>query len=504
MRSQRAIKNLITSVLQELTAIACGLLLPRLVLSHFGSAYNGVTASIAQFLGCAALLRAGVGSVTRAALYRPLAEGDMGAVSAIVNTAETFMRRTARLFGVGLLAFAALYPLLVRSEFEWLFSASLALILGVSTFVQYYFGSAYLMLLEADQRLYVHHIINIGTTAANTAVAALLILAGCSIHMVKLGSALVFCLNPLFVRAYVRRHYALRPDAPPDAELLSQRRDALFHELAGFVSTNTDMIVLTVFTNVREVSVYSMYCLVTNALQKLISTASASVGSAFGDLLARGERDTLETQFRRYENAVFSVSVVCFACTAVLITPFLSVYTRGVHDVSYHRPVFGYMMSAAAFFACVRQPYKTLVYAMGHFRQTRGGAIAEAAVNLALSVALVLRFGLTGVAVGTLFAFAFRTVQYAYYLCRRVFGWRFSAFCKRLLVSAGNVAGIVACASRLPLSGVRSYGDWLLCACAAFAESAAITLAFDLVFYRAETLGALREFCKKWGDTIVD
>ena len=255
MRSERAIKNLITSVLQELTAIACGLLLPRLVLSHFGSAYNGVTASIAQFLGCAALLRAGVGSVTRAALYRPLAEGDMGAVSAIVNTAETFMRRTARLFGVGLLAFAALYPLLVRSEFKWLFSASLALILGVSTFVQYYFGSAYLMLLEADQRLYVHHIINIGTTAANTAVAALLILAGCSIHVVKLGSALVFCLNPLFVRAYVRRHYALRPDAPPDAGLLSQRRDALFHELAGFVSTNTDMIVLTVFTNVREVSV---------------------------------------------------------------------------------------------------------------------------------------------------------------------------------------------------------------------------------------------------------
>ena len=60
MRSERAIKNLITSVLQELTAIACGLLLPRLVLSHFGSAYNGVTASIAQFLGCAALLRAGV------------------------------------------------------------------------------------------------------------------------------------------------------------------------------------------------------------------------------------------------------------------------------------------------------------------------------------------------------------------------------------------------------------------------------------------------------------
>lgn len=504
MRSQRALKNLITSVLQELTAIACGLILPRLVLSHFGSAYNGVTASIAQFLSCAALLRAGVGSVTRAALYQPLAEGNMTALSAVVNTAEAAMRRAARLFGIGLLAFAALYPLLVRETFGWLFSASLALILGVSTFVQYYFGSAYLMLLEADQHLYVHHIISIGTTIANTVVASALICVGCSLHVVKLGSALVYCLNPLLVRAYVHRHYALCTAVASDTGLLAQRRDAFFQELASFVSTNTDMIVLTVFTNLREVSVYSMYSLVTNAVQKLITTASASVGSVFGDMLARGERETLKTHFLRYENAVFSVSIVFFTCTAMLITPFVSVYTRGVRDVVYDRPVFGYLMSAAAFFACVRQPYKTLVYAMGHFRQTRGGAIAEAVGNLVLSVALVSRHGLIGVAVGTLFAFAFRTTQYAHYLCRRVFGWRFSAFCMRLLVSAGNVAAIAWCASRLPLGDVGDYGCWLLCACAVFAISVTVTLIFDLAFYRAATLGVLRDLFGKWGKTIAD
>lgn len=504
MRSQRALKNLITSVLQELVAIACGLILPRLVLSHFGSAYNGVTASITQFLSCAALLRAGIGGVTRAALYQPLAAGDLDALSAVVNTAEASMRRAARMFGVGLLAFAALYPLLVRDAFPWAFSASLALILGASTFVQYYFGSAYLMLLEADQHLYVHHIINIGTTIGNTVVAVVLIRSGCSLHIVKLGSALVYCLNPLLVRAYVRRNYTLLRDVPPAAGLLAQRRDAFFQELASFVSTNTDMIVLTVFTNVREVSVYAMYSLITRAVQKLITTASASVGSVFGDMLARGERDTLETYFRRYENAVFSVSIVCFACTAILITPFVLVYTRGIRDVNYYRPLFGCLLSAAAFFACVRQPYQTLVYAMGHFRQTRVGAIAEAAMNLTLSVVLVPRYGLTGVAAGTLFAFAFRTIQYAHYLCRRVFGWRFSAFCARLLVCAGNAAVIVLCASQLPLEGIENYGSWLLCACAVFAISVTVTLAFNLLFYRTVTLGLLRDLCGKWGKTVAD
>lgn len=504
MRRRNALKNLAASVLQELVAIACGLILPRLVLSNFGSAYNGIAASIAQFLGCAALLRAGVGSVTRAALYKPLAAGDMDALSAIVRTAEASMRRTAYLFGAGLLMFAAVYPMLVRDDFDWLFSASLVLILGLSTFVQYYFGAAYLMLLEADQRLYVHHVINIGTTLGNTLIAALLIGCGCCIHAVKLGGALVYCLNPLLVRAYVRRHYSLRRGTPPDTGLLARRWDAFFQELAGFVSTNTDVIVLTIFTNVREVSVYSMYCLVTNAVQKLIVTASASIGSAFGDMLARGERDVVYTQFRRYENAVFSVSVVCFACTAVLITPFISVYTRGVRDVGYYRPLFGYLLSAAAFFACVRQPYKTLVYAMGHFRQTRGGAMIEAVVNLAVSVALVPRYGLVGAVVGTLFAFAFRTIQYAHYLYCQVFGWRFAGVGKRLAVSAGNIAVIVAAASRLPLHGVRDYGSWFLCACAVLGISVLAVLAFDLVFYHTETFGTLHSLRRKWGDTRVD
>ena len=63
MRSERAIKNLITSVLQELTAIACGLLLPRLVLSAFCTArplWAAAASGVLYYL----LLRM-LGSVTR-------------------------------------------------------------------------------------------------------------------------------------------------------------------------------------------------------------------------------------------------------------------------------------------------------------------------------------------------------------------------------------------------------------------------------------------------------
>ena len=76
MRSKKALKNTLTAILSELVAIVCSFILPRLILSSFGSTYNGITSSITQFLSCVVLLRAGIGGVTRAALYKPLAEKD--------------------------------------------------------------------------------------------------------------------------------------------------------------------------------------------------------------------------------------------------------------------------------------------------------------------------------------------------------------------------------------------------------------------------------------------
>ena len=69
MRTKKAVINTMTSIMAEVVSIICGLILPRLILGAFGSSYNGITSSITQFLSCIVLLRAGVGSVTRAALY---------------------------------------------------------------------------------------------------------------------------------------------------------------------------------------------------------------------------------------------------------------------------------------------------------------------------------------------------------------------------------------------------------------------------------------------------
>lgn len=57
----------------------------------------------------------------------------------------------------------------------------------------------------------------------------------------------------------------------------------------------------------------------------------------------------------------------------------------------------------------IRLPYNTMVLAAGHYKETQLSAIIEAVLNIGISVIFVFRFGLYGVAIGTLVAMVYRT-----------------------------------------------------------------------------------------------
>ena len=65
MRSKKAVKNIVTSLLQQLVSIICGLIVPRAIIGAFGSNVNGLIASITQFLGYITLLEVGIGPVIK-------------------------------------------------------------------------------------------------------------------------------------------------------------------------------------------------------------------------------------------------------------------------------------------------------------------------------------------------------------------------------------------------------------------------------------------------------
>ena len=491
-RSQKAIRNTFWQLVLELVTVICGLILPRLILSRFGSAYNGITQSISQFISCVALLKSGIGSVTRAALYKPLAQNDSVGVSKVVNATERFMRRIALIFGVSIVGFAAVYPFLVSDDFSWVFAFTLVLILSVSTVAQYCFGLTYQMLIEADQNNYIVSVVTILSTVINTLIASVLIYAGCSIHTVKMGSALIFVVPPIFYLLYARKKYRVDKSVPADSGLISQRWDAFAHQLSNFINDNTDIMVTTVFLGVKEVSVYAVYNMIANNMRKLVNSFTSSTTSAFGNMIANQEYKTLKARFDQFELLVFGVCTAFFTSTAILYQPFIDIYTRGVTDADYHRPLLGVLFCVACFFACVKLIYENVVFAAGEFKSTKRLAYWEAGINIGVSLILVNFLGIAGVLIGTIVAGLFRSLTYNVFASRKIVRRNPFTIVLRLVYTALCVALCWLATLWIPLATVKGYLPWAGWACCVVAIVAVITFGLALLLFRKDTLALLK------------
>ena len=496
MRGKKLAINTFCSLAQEFVSVICGFILPRLILASYGSKYNGLIASITQFLSCVVLLRAGIGGVTRAALYKPLAQEDHDSFCAIVNATDQYMKRIGLILAMLILGFATIYPVLVKNDFGWAFTFSLVLIIGASTFAESFFGITYLIVLQADQRLWVSSVMSIICTILNTVFASILILNHCSIHIVKIASAIVFVLYPIVLGSYVRKKYKIDKSVPPNYNTIAQRWDAFWQQIAIFVMYNTDIMLLTIFSNMLEVSVYSVYNMVMHGLKRVIVSFSGSQEAAFGDMIARREDDTLRQSVSAVENMMFSLCTIVYACTSLLILDFVTLYTNEITDVNYIRPVFAVIVVLANFFNGVRLPYQAVVEAAGHFKQTKKGAIFEPVLNIGLSIIFVTRYGLVGVAIGTLAATLFRTLQYSIYMSKHIVKRSVLITLNRAAVSAVEW-GLIAFISNFFLNmSSMSYLQWIIKALILVIISSVIVIGGNYLTFRKDTVLLLKKVRK--------
>ena len=492
MRSKKALMNTGASLLLQLVTMICGFIVPRIIIGTFGSEVNGLTSSITQFLSYIALFESGVGGVVRAALYKPLADNDTVKISAIVNSTEKFFRKIALIFLGYMFILAAVFPYIVNISFDWIFTASLVVIIGVSTFSQYYFGMTYMVLTQADQRRYISSSLQIVTLILNAVLVLIFAKLGASVHVLKLGTSAVYILRPILLNLYVRKRYRLDKSVEPDKQAIRQRWDGLGHHVAYFVNLNTDVVILTLFSkismafSIAEVSVYTVYHAVVYGVVSITNSISSGMEAGFGNMIARKEKENLNKKFGLYEFLVYNIVTVMFTCSGLLIIPFIKVYTSGIADVNYIRPAFAYLIVLAYAAFALRSPYNILTLAAGHYKQTRNGAFAEAAINIVSSVIGVWLWGIIGVSVGTLLAMSFRTVQYAWYLSKNILERSFWIFIKRLLSAAVISIVSIIIVKFLPDFTVNSYLTWVIYAGAVLFVVLLITTIINLLFSKKE------------------
>lgn len=483
MRKLRLAYNTVSSLVYQVVTIICGFVLPRMILSSYGSGVNGIVNSITQFLSVIAFMDLGVGSVIQSALYKPLSENNNKEIGEIAAAADRFFRNIALILAGYVLVLTFVFPRIIGDQFPATFSASLVVAMSISFFAQYYFGMFDRMLLLADQKGYIQYNAQTVTLIINTICSAILIKAGASIQIVRLTTSAIYALRPLYLHLYVKKNYSFNRHVPFRKDAIKQKWNGLAQHIASVVLENTDTIVLTTFSTLANVSVYSVYHMVIYGVKTLFTVMTSAFQSYWGEMWAKNELEQLRASFLRIEWLIHMGCVFAFGCTGCLLIPFVRIYTMGVTDADYIQPLFGVLLTLAHGMHCIRIPYHILIKSVGHYKQTQSNYIVVMLMNIVISIATVKLWGLIGVAIGTLVAMVYQTIWMERYDSRHILSRGFTGFVKLIAVDA--IIVVISALIITPIVGSpNSYIEWAWKAIVVALLWLAVICAVNVVAYR--------------------
>lgn len=477
------IKNIFSSLFCQVIAIIYGLIVPILIIKTFGSNINGLVTSITQFLNYIILLEAGIGPIIKNALFKPLVDKNKSSIEKILGASDNFFKKISIIFLGYLFLLCVFYPLIINSKFDFIFTVSLILIISISLFFEYFLGMKYKLFLQSDQKNYVVDYVNALTYILNLIIIVFLLKIGANIQLVKLSSTFSYVLRPIFMKIYFDKKYGYKIDKKSDYKF-EKKWDGITHHIASVVQSNTDVVVLTLFSSMLNVSIYSVYNLIINGVRSISVAFTNGMDAFFGKMMVNYKNNDINKKFSIYSVFFYTVITILLSCCVVLIIPFVSLYTSNIHDANYVQPLFAYVMVIAEFLYIIRYPYSTIVYSKGHFKETSFFSIIEPIVNIIVSIFLVRRFGLIGVALGTLISMPIRSIGFIVYATKNILKSNLYNSFKIIVISFVELLIICFVNYNFVFFQIDNFFSWVIYALILILIISLIIITINILFFR--------------------
>ena len=418
----KSLKNILYSALGEGMAVVCGLILPRLWAVSYGSEVNGLLSSLSQFLTYLYLFEAGVGAATVQALYKPVALQDWKEISSVLAATKYYYRKTGACYLVGIILLSVVYPFIADSTLSYWVIVGAVFFSGIGNVVNFWFKGKYTYLLRTDGKLYILTNLTTIVLVLTSISKIILILLDTNIVLILIVSFLIQCLETVFVLWYIKKHYPdLNLNEEPNYQAISQKNYVVMHQISSLIFYNTDVMILTVLCDLRVVSVYSMFKMVTSHLQKLIDIPFNSLSFSLGQTF-HVDRKLFIKQIDLVESMNSGLVYGLFSVALFLFLPFMQLYTAGITDINYVDPYLAILFVVCSLLDQSRRPMLSVVDYAGHFQKTLPYTVAEAAINLITSIVGAYWLGIYGVLLGTVAALLYRTNQVLFYSNRKILG----------------------------------------------------------------------------------
>lgn len=417
-RTKNALKNINASIINQLVLIISGLILPRMLIENYGSEINGLVSTIKQMVNYGSVFVIGLGAASSAALYGPIYDKNTDKINGILSSTKKTYLQSGLYFAVLIILIAFLFPIISENEIDTIITVSIIVLAGIGALVEHILISTYRVFLIADQQANVQSRYQTYGFIVYTVLAIIFIQFNLSIIFVLLSLLISNILRYFLIRRYVLEKYPfINLNDRTNAVLIKNRWDAFLYQIPDMLITYTPTIVIALMIGLKEASIYSVYNIVFSSLMSIIGVVSFGIQGGFGNLLSSNDNALLRKSYNSYQFGFTIVTFFMYGCAFLLIKPFISVYVQGADDVNYMLPFIGSAFALSGISRMIRTPAKMLIESAGRFSDNKLHNIAEAILNLIISIILVSKLGILGVLISsglTSLARSFMYINYAH------------------------------------------------------------------------------------------
>lgn len=449
MKRKALFRNIISGFGGQLIVVVLGIIIPRIMISSYGSDANGVVSTTTQIFSYLALLEAGIGQSARIALYKPITNNDKYEISRVFVSAEAYFRKITIYYGIGVLLISVFVPYFMKSD---LFYGTIFLVFlfeGASGVLSFYFIQTPTILLNADGKGYINNYVSLSGKILGYLVKILLAFLGINIVLIQFGYFVINIVKVIVYRFYLQKNYSwIDHNCKTDISLLKDKKSYLLTEIAWTIFSSTDMVVLSFFVSTKLSSVYSIYSLIYGSINLLLNAVGGSVLYILGQVYYKDIEKY--TEIHDAMNTIFIGAMTVLMSVAYILTvPFVQLYTKDVADINYVYYQLPLFFALVQLLSWSRYVNGNLTGLAGYARSTSYISILEAVVNLILSIILVNKYGIVGVLFATVIALPIKVIWCVYISDKRVLHRSYAMSIKTMLVNFIFFFAVVISSNRI-------------------------------------------------------
>ena len=464
-RLHNTVRNMSWQLAYQILIMTLGVILPKFIISVYGSEVNGLTSTIKHVLTLVTIVQAGLGTSATYLMYKPLEENNRVRIASRLLSIKRIYKTIAfAVAGIGLAA-SLILAFTVEGSIagKYIFIASF--ITCIDSSLSLYFTAACNLFLNAKQDKYLISIVSLITGTLNYIIQIVILILKPSFLFLYFDNMFICILNIVILTIIFRKKYEpYKPTHEEEKEVgqvpIPGVTHAALNEAAHSAVYGMVTVIVSIMGNLKDASVLSVYLMVINLISTLSNVAYTSFVPSYGSMVAEGNMEKTNRVFEIFQFSFFAMTTFLFMCTTVLIIPFVQLYTRGVTDAEYVNELLMILCIAYGLFYAFRIPYNNTVSVTGLFKETCKQPVVCAIIAIGLMFGLtIINYAL--VMVGPLFFYIANTFYQHFALQKLFTGFKNGHFWKHLITGLLGFVIAVVLYHVIPIPAT-SFVRWIL------------------------------------------